>query len=411
MDLIFVPFHDWRKCEHEGFRTRDAHLMQQFGHHPDVRRMLVVNRPISLSEIAIYRRSWRVRKGRLIRHRGGSYLTQVGPKTYTLDIVVPEVLRPLHMRRAWTRYIFAKPSIAASVRMAMSDVGIANDYGMFLSAPIFTPLARALQPPLLIADAQDNLLKHALYRDVPGVADDYNYWMEHAHLLYANSPETTSWFAERRPDASCIPNGVDLEIFDPALSRSRPADLSGIPGPIVGYAGKMQEMIDVEAIIATLRKLPDIHMVFIGLQLDSNWMAPVWKEPNAHYLGDKPYDQLPSYLAAFDICLIPYHTRRQHGVDPIKLYEYLAMDKLVVSTRVGGVTAFANYPQVRMVEDTAGFTSAVAELVTLVRANKQIERAPLPQTATWAFKANTIISAATNRLREGSEQPYRLRHS
>ncbi|MBX0330764.1 glycosyltransferase [Oscillochloris sp. ZM17-4] len=401
LDLLFVPFHDWRKCEREGFRTRDAHLMQQIGRHPNVGRMLVVNRPISLSEIAIYRHGWRVRRGRLLRRRGGAYLSQVGPKTYTLDIVVPEVLRPLAMRRAWTRYIFARPHVAAAVRAAMRDMGLSDDYAMFLSAPLFTPLARALRPPILIADAQDNLLKHALYRDVPGLAEEYDYWMQHADLLYANSPETAGWFAERRPDALCIPNGVDLEVFDPTIPRPRPADMAGIPGPIIGYAGKMQEMIDVEALVATLRALPDVHMVFIGQQLNPAWMARVWSEPNAHYLGDKPYDQLPGYLSAFDICLIPYHTARQHGVDPIKLYEYLAMGKLVVSTQIGKAQDFAAYPQVRVAKNPAEFTAAVGEFVSRLRAGEQIVRWPVPEQSTWAYKADTIMAAAIRQLPQG----------
>ena len=392
LDLVVVPFHDWRKCEREGFRTRDAHLMQQFGRHPAVRRMLVVNRPISLAEIAIYRRGWRPRHGALLKRSGGAYLSQVGPKTYTLDLVVPELLRPLRLRRGWTPYIFGRPALAAATRAAMAGLGFADDYALFLSAPLFSPLARALRPPLLIADAQDNLLKHALYRDVPGVAEGYDYWRQHADLLFANSRETAAWLG--RPDARHIANGVDVEVFSPAVPRPTPADVAALPRPIVGYAGKMQEMFDVEMALAALRALPDVSFAFIGQQLDPKWMAPLWALPNAHYLGDKPYAELPAYLAAFDICSIPYSVERQHGGDPIKFYEYLAAGKPVVTTRIGGVGAFADFPQVRVVERAEQYVAALRELTALAREHTPIPNRPLPDDCTWAAKADTMISAA-----------------
>lgn len=394
LDLVVVPFHDWRKCEREGFRTRDAHFMQQFGRHPAVRRMLVVNRPISLAEIAVYRRGWRPRQGTLLKRSGGAYLSQVGPKTFTLDLVVPELLRPLRMRRAWTPYIFDRPVAAAAVRAAVAGLGLADDYALFLSAPLFSPLARRLRPALLIADAQDNLLKHALYRDVPGVAEGYDYWCARADLLYANSHETAAWLGQKRPDALCIPNGVDPERFDPRHAPPRPADLAAIPGPIVGYAGKMQEMVDRDLIVRCLQALPDTHFVFIGQQLDPTWMAPVWALPNAHYLGDKPYEQLPAYLAAFDVCTIPYNRSRQHGVDPIKFYEYLAAGRPVVTTAVGNTPAFADFPQVWVAQNDQQYLDGVMAVVARLRAGQPIERRPLPAENTWAFKANAVLRAA-----------------
>jgi teichuronic acid biosynthesis glycosyltransferase TuaH len=396
LNLVVVPFHDWRKCEREGFRTRDAHLMQQFGRHPAVRRMLVVNRPISLAEIALYRRGWRPREGTLLRRSGGAYLSQVGPKSYTLDLVVPELLRPLRLRRAWTPYIFDQPVVAAATRAAIAGLGFGDDYALFLSAPLFAPLARRLAPPLLIADAQDNLLKHALYRDVPGVVEGYNYWRERADLLYANSHETAAWLG--RSDATHIANGVDLELFAPDRPRPLPNDLAALPRPIVGYAGKMQELFDIEMAAAALRALPEVSFVFIGQVLNQRWMDPLRRLPNAHFLGDKPYAQLPNYLAAFDICTIPYSVARQHGGDPIKLYEYLAAGKPVVTTNIGGVGAFTDYPQVRVVDQADQYIAALRELIAVLHTGRAIPLRQLPANCTWAYKADQIVQAARERL-------------
>ncbi len=319
MNLIMIPFHDWKKCEREGFRTRDAHFMQEFGRHPGVDKLLVIDRPTSLSEIAVLRRGGRVKQGQRLSKRGTAQVTQVADKTFVLDMIVPEIVRPLWMRRHWTPYAFGLRRVVDSVRYALSFLGIDKSYAALISAPLFAPLVQQSDSRPLVLDAQDNLLKHAMYRDTPGLRDYYEYCQRHCDLLFANSMETTQWLAQKRPDATHIPNGVDTDMFDASRQYARPEDLAPVPRPIIGYAGKMQQMFDANLMERVLVEFPAMSFVFIGQQLDQKWMRPVWRYPNAYYLGDKPYRQLPEYLAAFDICIIPYSVQRQHGVDPIRL--------------------------------------------------------------------------------------------
>jgi glycosyltransferase involved in cell wall biosynthesis len=393
MNLVVIPFHDWKKCEREGFRTRDAHLMQEFERHPAVDKLLVINRPISLTERVVMRRSFRPQAGKLIVENGDAAITQVGDHTYTLDIRIAELLKPLQLKRAWTPYIFGQPAVVGAVEWALSQLDMAADYALFLSAPLFAPLLAQLSPRLVAFDAQDNLLKHSLYRDVPDLERYYAQCLELADTVSANSPQMTQWLQERRPDARYISNAVDKETFDAARVYARPDDLANIPGPIVGYAGKMQEMFDVSLMSAVVEQMPDVHFVFIGQQLDPEWVKPLWRYPNAHYLGDKPYGQLPNYLAAFDVCLIPYDQARQHDVDPIKFYEYLAIGKPIVTSHIGGVGAFAEYPQVRIAEDEAAFAGAVQAFTDSIRAGRPIALQELPERFTWRYKADQIIQA------------------
>lgn len=367
--------------------------MQEFARHPEVEKQLVINRPISISEMVILRRNWRPRQGETFFRGGDVCVTQVGPTTYTLDVLIPEFIRPLRMKRSWTPYIFGQPKVAAAVQTALTQLGMTDDYALFMSAPIFAPLVPHLSPRAMGLDAQDNLLKHVFYHDIPGLSTYYDYFIEHADFLSANSQETTDWLNEKRPDAVHISNGVDKEMFDPTAAYETPDDMRRFTGPVVGYAGKMMELFDVELMSHVAQKLPDVEFVFIGQQLNPEWMKALWAHPNVHYLGDKPYAQLPHYLAAFDVCIIPYSRQRQHGGDPIKFYEYLAIGKPVVTTDIGGVGVFKEFPQVRIPDDADGFVEGVRHFTDAAREGRAIPAEELPEAYTWAAKADKIIQS------------------
>lgn len=397
MNLVIVPFHDWKKCEREGFRTRDAHLMQEFGRNPIVKKVLVVNRPISFAEIVVLRRNWRVKRSKTLIRKAGIYLSQVDDKIFTLDIVVPQIIRPLLMRRRWIPEIFGQIRMRNTVEFSLRSLHMEDSYALFISSPLFVPLALQLSPDVFAFDALDNLTKHASCRNIPGLAGFYESCLDKADLIFANSMETTRWFARKRPDATCILNGVDTEMFNLSRPYPLPSDMAAIPRPIVGYAGKMQEMFDVSLMKYVISENPGTSFVFIGQKLDSKWVKPLWQYPNVYYLGDKPYTLLPQYLSAFDVCIIPYSLERQHGGDPIKFYEYLAMGKPVVTTDIGNVGEFKDYPQVFIAQDTQEFLGGLRFFLKKSQQGKYVEIKPLPDSCLWKNKAHKILSAIAER--------------
>lgn len=180
LNLVVVPFHDWKKCEREGFRTRDAHFMQEFGKHPLVNKLLIIDRPITFSEIILLQRNLKVNQGSVLSHKRGAYLTQVADKSYVLDMIIPELVKPVIMRRNWIPYIFGKPVVAKAVHHSLRYLGMEKCYTFFISGPLFVPLAQRLSPHALIFDAQDNLLKHPMYRNVPRLKEYYEFCQAHA---------------------------------------------------------------------------------------------------------------------------------------------------------------------------------------------------------------------------------------
>lgn len=391
MNLVVIPFHDWKKCEREGFRTRDAHFMEEFGRHPQVEKLLVINRPTSLAEQLLLHKQWHVVGGTLVSSTAIMRLSQVDNKVYTCDIRVPDLLQPLLLRRKWLPKAYGMPPVVKGVRNALHTLGMAQNFALFISAPLFVPLVKHLSPKVFAFDAQDNLLKASLYKDTPGLIDYYDFCIQKANIISANSAETRHWLAQRRTDAQLIANGVSPEVFDPCRSYTTPADIAEIAHPRIGYAGKMQEMFDVKLMCMVAERLPHVNFVFIGQQLNRQWMQPLWRYPNVFYLGDKRYDSLPGYLASFDICIIPYRPEAQHGGDPIKFYEYLAMGKPIVTTNIGGVGEFRAYPQVYIADLPEQFEGGLEFFLQKLHNHESIEMSVLPTEVFWRTKADLLI--------------------
>lgn len=400
LNIAAIPFHDWKKSEREGFRTRDAHLLEEFSKHPLVNKLLVIDRPSSYAEILFLRRPWRIESGNVLYKNKGICITQANEKVFVLDVLFSQILRPLIMHRNWTSYIFGRQRVLEAVHFALDYLEMSAHYALFISEPLFVPLVRKLSASALVFDAQDNLLKHPLYQDVPNLADYYGFCQQNADLIYANSEETTKWLAEKRPDATYISNGVDVARFRHGEFLV-PKDVARLPRPIVGYAGKLQELLDVELLITVAKEMPEVSFVFIGQQLNPKWVEPMWRHQNIHYLGDKHYDLLPSYLHSFDICMIPANIKRQHGGDPIKFYEYLAAGKPIVTTNIGGVSAFRELPQVQVVKDAQEFAKAVKDFLKDDRKGL-VQYIDLPPQVLWSTKSDFILQSLSNKLFKGT---------
>jgi len=129
-----------------------------------------------------------------------------------------------------------------------------------------------------------------------------------------------------------LPHGVDFEHFNAACGKTeRPVELKGIPQPIIGFFGAISAWVDLDLLVelATLR--PQWSFVLIGpVDTDASVLQGV---PNIHLPGKVPYARLPEYAACFDVGIIPFQVNDlTKSVNPLKLFEYLALGLPVVSS-------------------------------------------------------------------------------
>jgi glycosyltransferase involved in cell wall biosynthesis len=131
----------------------------------------------------------------------------------------------------------------------------------------------------------------------------------------------------------------------------------------VGYYGVIDERIDLELLHQSAKKLPNVSFVMIG-PLAKIEDADLPKENNIHYLGMKSYNELPHYLKAFDIAMMPFALNdATKYISPTKTLEYMAAGKPIISTKITDVVR--DYSQsVTLIENDVDFCSAIENFLT-----------------------------------------------
>ncbi len=154
-------------------------------------------------------------------------------------------------------------------------------------------------------------------------------------------------------------NGVEWEHF--ASPRSEPADMLGLPRPRIGYAGLLSHFLDFDGLEALRRSRRGGTLVLIGPgepTTDARVRELASREGVA-LLGARPYADLPAYLQALDVGVIPFRAQDPYvqGINPNKVYQYLASGLPVVTTPV--LDLQPRPPHLAFASDPASLVSAV----------------------------------------------------
>jgi glycosyltransferase involved in cell wall biosynthesis len=233
----------------------------------------------------------------------------------------------------------------------------------FLPTPLTRALSHDLDPALTVYYCVDDLPASS-----PGAAR-----IEASEVALFRSADLVFVTAERlraralryRGQADVFPFGVAGEIFARGRGEAEPpADLRGLPRPLVAYVGGINLKLDRGFLAAVARSLPEMTFVLIG-PIETA-AGPLEAVPNLRLLGSRPHAELPRYLRECAVGLVPYRlTRYTAHVYPSKLNEYLAMGLPVVSTPLPEVTQFnlANGDLIAIASDPASFARAIRRAV------------------------------------------------
>ncbi|MFT6557852.1 glycosyltransferase [Sneathiella sp.] len=193
------------------------------------------------------------------------------------------------------------------------------------------------------------------------------------------------------PGSLFVDHGVDFDHFEKAgvaydTFKTEPEDLAGIPHPRVGFIGGIDaHTFDPQLFIDVAVALPDISFVMIGAcSLPDNW-CPL---ENVHFLGQRPYEKVAEYMAASDILIMPWNQSDWiKACNPVKMKEYLAVGRPVVSTYFPEVEFFKDH--IAVVRTDADF---VEEVRKYLKAPGDVEsRRNRVKDHTWASKAEQVF--------------------
>lgn len=211
-----------------------------------------------------------------------------------------------------------------------------SDYVLWYYTPMALAFSTHLKPALTVFDCMDEL---SAFKGAPQAMKDREAeLLRRADLVFTGGQSLYEAKAGRHHDLHAFPSSIEYSHFAQARELAEePADQAAIPHPRVGFAGVIDERMDVELLGEMARLRPDVHFVMIGpvVKIDP---AALPQRDNIHYLGGKSYKELPAYLAGWDACMLPFaHNESTRYISPTKTPEYLAAGKPVVSTSITDV--------------------------------------------------------------------------
>ena len=228
----------------------------------------------------------------------------------------------------------------------------------------YTPLTLHLRDAVpyhtTVYDCMDEL--SAFKNAPPEIVENERTLLGEADLVFTGGRSMYLNKRQHNPNTHRFDSGVDVEHFQQATLAATPVpdDIAPISGPILGYYGVIDERMDWEALTALADTDPTWQVVMIGpvVKIDP---ADLPQRPNIHYLGARLYPDLPRYLKAFDVAMIPFADNdATRYLSPTKTLEYFAGHKPVVSSPVEDVVV--NYGEiVRIARSPQEWVQAVRE--------------------------------------------------
>lgn len=248
-------------------------------------------------------------------------------------------------------------------------------------------LAESLMPDRMVYDCHESVMAWL----APSAAAVHAALVEQADLVVAISEMVAENLGSTGATPLLLGNGVDVDRFASAKRQSRRWTF--------GFVGQFYAWTDVEALDAVAEAFPSESLVLVGPvqtamreQLDR-----LQRHPNVEVHPAVPYAEVPDYLQAMEVCLLPrLLTPASMACDPLKLYEYLAAGRPTVSTALPA--ALSASAAVYVAESGTGFVRACEQALVEARSGRfQAERQAvgrkLVQDRTWDARAAAVWQA------------------
>lgn len=279
---------------------------------------------------------------------------------------------------------------------------------LWFYTPMALPVANSLEPLARVYDCMDELSafkgapKQLLAREKALLAT--------ADVVFTGGHALFEAKQQLHRNIHSFPSSVDCAHFGQARNgMSEPADQAAIAGPRLGFFGVIDERMDLALLEGVARARPAWQWILLGpvVKIDP---ADLPRSPNIHYLGSKSYAELPSYVAGWDVALLPFaKNEATRFISPTKTPEYLAAGKPVVSTSIRDVVRPYSVLGLARIADTPLDFVAACE-AAMNEPNERLLRRADPFLArlswdkTWAAMEELMDRAADRERRSISGQ-------
>lgn len=181
-----------------------------------------------------------------------------------------------------------------------------------------------------------------------------------ADLVVATSQRLYERMQAWNPRTAWVGNGAEVDYFREVRTQAfeLPEELHGRTGPFVGFYGALGDWVDLDLVVKAAKAYPHVTFLLIGPAFTD--VSPVRDLPNVVLTGLVSYERLRPFLAHIPLWILPFKRNAlTEAVDPVKIYEYLAAGRKVVSTFLPELTPWRDY--LSLTESQEAFLEALAE--------------------------------------------------
>lgn len=231
--------------------------------------------------------------------------------------------------------------------------------------PMMLPFSDHVPAACIVYDCMDEL--SAFKGAPPELLEREQRLIERADLVFTGGTSLYEAKRSRHSNVHVFPSSIDAAHFGRARSGGEePADQAPLPYPRLGFAGVVDERMDLELLATLADAHPEWSLVIIGpvVKIDE---ADLPRRANIHYLGGRPYPALPDYMAGWDVALMPFAINEAtRFISPTKTPEYLAAGCPVVSTPITDVVRhYGALAGVTIADTPAAFVAACEAAMAL----------------------------------------------
>jgi len=283
------------------------------------------------------------------------------------------------------------------------------DYGAWLYTPMALPLLTKLAPRVVVYDCMDEL---TAFKAAPRqLVQRENALLRVANVVFAGGPSLYETRRSRHLHVHHFPNSVDREHFaraaDVAIAH---VEVKALPRPRLGFFGVLDERLDIALLRAIADARPEWEISMVGpvRKIDP---ATLPHPPNVHYFGQRAYDELPAFLAGWDVAIMPFaHNDATRFINPTKTLEYMAAGRAIVSTSIddvkrlyGDVVRFADTPEAFVAACEAALVEPAAQRGRRLAAMRRIVAS-----TSWDETARDMERIVAEAARRGLTEAARM---
>ncbi len=279
---------------------------------------------------------------------------------------------------------YAKQIKSAIQRLNFKDYILFNDSDFYRSFYF----KEMLKPRFYVYYIRDNLIVCDYYKKHgPGYEKKL---IQKADIVVANSSYLADYAKQFNKNSFNVGQGCDLNKFNIDLIKEIPSDIKDIKKPVIGYTGALKSLrLNIELLIYIAKNKSEWNIILVGPEDDNFKKSKLHDLKNVYFSGNKTPDEIPSYIAAFDVAINPQMLNEVTiGNYPRKIDEYLAMGKPVVATKTKAMEVFEKW--VYLAKDKEEYVQLIEKALKENSPEKEADRKEISQSHTWAANAGAI---------------------